>query len=56
MDLLPTDRGGYLLALGYEKQGRTAEAIDLYRQVAKASPDSKVGQAAAQKVAELQSR
>jgi tetratricopeptide (TPR) repeat protein len=56
MDLLPTDRAGYLLALGYEKQGRTLEAIDLYRQIAKTSPNSKVGQAAAQKVTELQSR
>lgn len=56
VELLPTDRGGYLLAMGYEKQGRTDKAIALYQQVAKAYPDGKVGQAAAQKATELQSR
>lgn len=56
MDLLPTDRGGYLLAMGYEKQGQKAKALELYQQVAKAFPQSKVGQAAAAKATELQSR
>ncbi|ABA88461.2 peptidase lipoprotein, M48 family, TPR domain-containing [Syntrophotalea carbinolica DSM 2380] len=56
MNLLPTDRGGYLLAMGHEKQGRIAKAADLYRQIAEAYPQSKIGQAAARKVAELQAK
>jgi predicted Zn-dependent protease len=56
MDLLPTDRGGYLLATGYEKQGRTAQALELYEQIAKAYPQSSVGQAAARKVTEMRGK
>jgi predicted Zn-dependent protease len=56
MALLPTGRGGYMLAMGYEKQGQRAKALDLYRQIAKAQPQSNLGQAAAKKVAELESR
>lgn len=56
MALLPTNRGGYLLAMGYEKQGQRAKALDLYRQVVEADPQSNLGKAATRKVVELEAK
>lgn len=56
MELMPTGRAAYFLAMGYERQAQRAKALELYRQVAQADPQGKLGQAAAQKVAELEGR
>lgn len=55
MELLPTPQGGYLLAQSYEGVGRREDALNLYQEVAEADPDSKIGQAAAQRVQQLKS-
>jgi predicted Zn-dependent protease len=56
MNLLPTAQGGFLLAEGYEKTGRSQEALNLYRAVAQADPNGKLGQAAAARVPALGGR
>lgn len=56
MKLLPTLQGGYLLAEGYEKTGQTQKAVELYRAVAEADPNGKLGRAAAERVKALQGR
>jgi predicted Zn-dependent protease len=53
MQLLPTLRGGYLLAEGYEKTGRRPEAIELYKAVAQSDPQGNLGKAAAGRVKAL---
>jgi predicted Zn-dependent protease len=50
MKLLPTLQGGYLLAEGYEKTGQPQKALELYRAVAQADPDGKLGRSAAERV------
>ncbi len=55
MKLLPTPQAGYLLAQAYEGVGRRNDALALYQEVAQAAPDSKIGQAAAQRAQQLQS-
>jgi predicted Zn-dependent protease len=47
MKLLPTLQGGYLLAQSYEKSGQKAKAVELYRDVAEADPQGRLGKAAA---------
>ncbi len=54
MELAPTLQGGYLLAEGYEQTGQPRKALDLYRSVAEADPQGKLGQAAAARVSALQ--
>ncbi|HAD03972.1 MAG TPA: peptidase M48 [Desulfuromonas sp.] len=54
--LLPTLQGTYLLAEGYELSGRRDEALQNYRTVAKAAPESKLGRAAAGKLQALGGR
>lgn len=56
MKLLPTLQGGYLLAEGYEKTGQPQKAVELYRAVAQADPNGKLGRAAAERVQALQGR
>ena len=56
MKLLPTLQGGYLLAEGYEKTGQTQKALELYRAVAEADPNGKLGRTAAERVKALQGR
>jgi predicted Zn-dependent protease len=53
MKLLPTLQGGYLLAEGYEKTGERQKALDLYRGVAEADPQGKLGRAAAERAQAL---
>jgi predicted Zn-dependent protease len=53
MKLLPTLQGGYLLAEGYEKTGQPQKALELYRAVAQADPDGKLGRSAAERVQAL---
>jgi predicted Zn-dependent protease len=47
MKLLSTLQGGYLLAQSYEKSGQKAKAVELYRDVAEADPQGRLGKAAA---------
>lgn len=56
MKLLPTLQGGYLLAEGYENTGQPQKALELYRAVAQADPDGKLGLAAAERVRALEGR
>ncbi len=56
MDLLPTLQGGFLLAEAYEKAGEPQKALELYRAVAEADSGGKLGQAAAQRAAQLEGR
>lgn len=56
MKLLPTLQGGYLLAEGYEKTGQPQKALELYRAVAQADPDGKLGRSAAERVRALEGR
>jgi predicted Zn-dependent protease len=53
MKLLPTLQGGYLLAEGYEKTGQPQKALELYRAVAQADPNGKLGRSAAERVRAL---
>ena len=54
LQLLPSQQGAYLLAESYEKEGQRQKALDLYRAVAKADPQGKLGQAAASRASALQ--
>ncbi len=56
MDLLPTLQGGYLLAQSYEKSGQKAKAVELYRGVAEADPQGRIGKAAAERLQVLGGR
>lgn len=56
MDLFSTAQGGFLLAEGYEKAGRSREAFKLYQAVAKTDPGSKLGRSAAQRASRLVGR
>ena len=47
---------GYLLAEGYEKTGQPQKALELYRAVAQADPNGKLGLAAAERVRALEGR
>lgn len=47
LQLFPTVQGSYLLAEGYDASGQQAKALELYRAVAEAEPDGKLGRAAA---------
>lgn len=53
MKLLPTLQGSYLLAEGYEKTGQPQKARELYRAVAQADPDGKLGRSAAERLRAL---
>jgi predicted Zn-dependent protease len=53
MKLLPTMQGGYLLAEGYEKTGQPQKALELYRAIAQADPNGKMGRSAAERVRAL---
>ncbi|MBE0595920.1 MAG: tetratricopeptide repeat protein, partial [Desulfuromonadales bacterium] len=53
MQLYPTVQGGYLLAEGYDQSGQRQKAVELYRAVATADPDGKLGQAAAARLKAL---
>jgi predicted Zn-dependent protease len=56
MELLPTLQGGYLLARSYEKSGQKAKAVELYRDVAEADPQGRIGKAAAERLQALGGR
>lgn len=56
MALLPTLQGGFLLGEAYEKTGRTGEALRLYRAVAEADPEGKLGRTAAERARALEGR
>jgi predicted Zn-dependent protease len=56
MALLPTLQGGYLLAEGYEKTGKTAKAGELYRAVAEADAGGKLGRAAGERLRIMEGR
>ena len=56
MELLPTLQGGFLLAEGNEKLGRSQKALELYRAVAEADPRGKLGRAAAERIREMEKR
>ena len=45
-----------LLAEGYEKTGQPQKALELYRAVAQADPDGKLGRSAAERVRALEGR
>ncbi len=47
MKLLPTVKGGYLLAQGYEQTGQTGKAVELYQALVRADPNGRVGRDAA---------
>lgn len=53
MALLPTLQGAYLLAGAYEGNRQIGQAVEMYRAVVKADPDSRLGQAAAERLKEL---
>ncbi|APG27296.1 hypothetical protein A7E78_05235 [Syntrophotalea acetylenivorans] len=54
MALLPTLQGGYLLASAYEGNHQIGQAVEMYRAVVKASPDGRLGKAAAERLKELE--
>lgn len=53
MALLPTLQGAYLLASAYEGNRQIGQAVEMYRAVVKAAPDSRLGKAAAEHLKEL---
>lgn len=54
MALLPTLQGAYLLAGAYEGNRQTGQAVEMYRAVAQAAPDSRLGKAAAERLQKLE--
>lgn len=56
MKLLPTLQGAFLLAESYEKTGERQKALNLYRNVAEADPNGRLGKAAAERVRVLEGR
>jgi tetratricopeptide (TPR) repeat protein len=54
MALLPTLQGAYLLASAYEGNRQIGQAVEMYQAVVKASPDSRLGKAAAERLKELE--
>ncbi len=54
MELMPGLEGAYLLAEAYEKTSQPVKALDLYKAVAQADSQGKLGQAAAAKVKALE--
>lgn len=56
MRLLRTAEGGFLLAQGYEKTGQRQKAAELYRGVAQADPQGKLGRAAAERLRAMRVR
>lgn len=54
MALLPTLQGAYLLAGAYEGNRQVGQAIEMYRTVVKAAPTSRLGEAAAERLQELE--
>lgn len=54
MALLPTLQGGYLLASAYEGNRQLGQAIEMYRAVAKADPQGRLGRAAAERLRVLE--
>jgi len=54
MALLPTLQGAYLLAGAYEGNRQLAQAVEMYRAVAKADAGGRLGQAAAERLQELE--
>lgn len=53
MALLPTLQGAYLLAGAYEGNRQIGQAVEMYRAVVKAAPDSRLGKAAAEHLKEM---
>ncbi len=54
MTLLPTLQGAYLLAGAYEGNRQMAQAVEMFRAVAKADAGGRLGQAAAERLQELE--
>lgn len=53
MDLLPTLEGAFFLAEAYEKSGDGRRAVNLYKQVAAADPNGRLGRTAAVRARQL---